>query len=401
MNAKRKPDGARREGPVTAVLFGTLFAAVADNQIISPLLPDILGELSIATERGGFLVSVYAFAAAGTSFFLGPLSDRVGRKALLMWGLATFALSTALCGAAWDFNSLLIFRGLTGGAAGAISLSITALVGDYFPYERRGRAMGIVMSGYFAAMIIGVPLGAFIASATSWRFAFYIFAAVAALLWVPQWIVIPVIKPDNPKASTLADSMKAYGRFLSLPGPSTAVLASLLVSASTVGFITYVGTWLRDAYGLSTDRIGLIFLASGAAALIGSPVAGAIADRLGKRLVVVTSSIVMAVCLAGIPWITSSLPLVFVGFIITGISGAFRQAPLQALITGLASDEDRGTLIALKNTFAEIGIAVGTALSGFLYVAWGYGAVGLTSATMAVVAAVMIGLGVKEPKNHT
>lgn len=401
MKTVRPSDSTRREGPVTAVLFGTLFAAVADNQIISPLLPDIIGELNIATEKGGFLVSVYAFAAAITSFVLGPLSDRVGRKSLLMWGLATFALSTALCGAAWDFNSLLLFRGLTGGAAGAISLSITALVGDYFPYERRGRAMGIVMSGYFAAMIIGVPLGAFIASATSWRFAFYIFAVVAALLWVPQWIVIPVIKPDNPKTTTIADSMKAYGRFLSMRGPSIAVIASLLVSASTVGFITYVGTWLRDVYGLSTDRIGLIFLASGAAALIGSPVAGVIADRLGKRLVVVTSSIVMAGCLAGIPWITANLPLVFVGFVVTGISGAFRQAPLQALITGLASDEDRGTLIALKNTFAEVGIAFGTGLSGFLYVAWGYGAVGLTSAVMAVVAAVMIGFGVMEPKDHT
>ena len=94
---------------------------------------------------------------------------------------------------------------------------------------------------------------------------------------------------------------------------------------------------------------------------------------------------------------TNSLTIVFVGFIITGISGAFRQAPLQALITGLASDEDRGALIALKNTFAEIGISAGTAFSGFLYIAWGYGAVGVVSAGMTILAATMIGLGVKEP----
>ena len=153
-----------------------MFAAVADNQIISPLLPDIMDALGIGSEKAGFLVSVYAFAAAATSFILGPLSDRLGRKVLLVYGLAVFAVSTALCGTAWDYVSLLIFRALTGAAAGTLSLSVTAFIGDYFPYERRGKVMGMVMSGYFAAMIIGVPMGAMIASATSWRMVFYIFS---------------------------------------------------------------------------------------------------------------------------------------------------------------------------------------------------------------------------------
>lgn len=390
----------RRDGRIIAVLFGTMFAAVADNQIISPLLPDIMDALGIGSEKAGFLVSVYAFAAAATSFILGPLSDRLGRKVLLVYGLAVFAVSTALCGTAWDYVSLLIFRALTGAAAGTLSLSITAFIGDYFPYERRGKVMGMVMSGYFAAMIIGVPMGAMIASATSWRMVFYIFGAIAALLWIPQWRVIPLLKPSNASSRSFTRSLANYRRFLRQPGPAIAVIASFFISASTVGFITYVGTWLRDVYALSTGHIGLFFLASGAAALIGSPVAGMIADKLGKRLVVVVSSVVMAACLAGIPWITDNLTIVFGGFVITGISGAFRQAPLQALITALASDEDRGALIALKNTLAEIGIGAGTALSGFLYVAWGYGAVGVVSAAMTILAAVMLGLGVEEPKER-
>ncbi len=360
-----------------------------------------MSELGIETDRGGFLVSVYALAAAAASFFLGPLSDRVGRRALLVWGLGIFAVSTALCGTAWSFESLLLFRALTGAAAGAISLSITAFIGDYFPYERRGRAMGIVMSGYFAAMIIGVPLGAFIASATSWRFVFYIFGAIAGILWIPQWVVIRSLRLPASKTRSWGESVKRYKWFLRRRGPANAVLASLLISASTVGFITYVGTWLRDAYDLSTGRIGLIFLASGTAALIGSPVAGALSDRLGKRVVVVTSSCVMAVCLMCIPWVTGNLTVVFLGFVVTGLSGAFRQAPLQALITSLESDEDRGALIALKNTFAEIGITAGAALCGYLYMMWGYMAVGSVSAAMTVAAALMISIGVPEPESST
>ena len=150
-------------------------------------------------------------------------------------------------------------------------------------------------------------------------------------------------------------------------------------------------------YGLSTDRIGLIFLVSGIGALLGSPLAGAISDRIGKRLVVFISSLVMAVCLGGVPWSTGYLSLVFVGFIITGIAGAFRQAPLQTLITGLATEEGRGPLIALKNTCAEIGIGAGTAVCGLLYVTWGYQAVGMVCALMTVLSAFMIRGWVEEP----
>ena len=105
----------------------------------------------------------------------------------------------------------------------------------------------------------------------------------------------------------------------------------------------------------------------------------------------------MAVCLGGVPWITGYLSLVFVGFIITGIAGAFRQAPLQTLITGLATEEDRGALIALKNTCAEIGIGAGTAVCGLLYVTWGYQAVGMVCALMTVLSAFMIWGWVEEP----
>ena len=105
----------------------------------------------------------------------------------------------------------------------------------------------------------------------------------------------------------------------------------------------------------------------------------------------------MAVLLAGIPWITGLLPVVFAGFILTGIAGAFRHAPLQALVTAMATDEERGALIALKNTVAEFGIAAGTALCGLLYVAYGYPSVGAVCGVMAAAASLVILVWVREP----
>ncbi len=410
---------ASREGNnrLIVVLFGLMFVAVADNQMISPLLPDLMAAFGMGAGRAGLLVSVYAIAAAVVSFAIGPLSDRTGRRKMLIGALIVFTAATLLCGLSWDYASLVAFRAVTGAAAGVLSLNITACIGDHFPYKRRGAAMGLVMSGYFAAMILGVPAGAFVAEAWSWRWAFGAFAGAGLLLWAPALAILPhrvaaagtdgadgTDGTDGAASADSADSAvsipnlaKSYGRFLARTGPLAVITASFLVSASTVGFITFVGTWLRDAYELSTDWIGMVFLFSGLGALLGSPLAGYLSDRAGKRGVVVVSGLVMASLLAAIPWITGLLPVVFAGFILTGIAGAFRHAPLQALVTAMASDEERGTLIALKNTVAEFGIAGGTALCGVLYVAYGYPSVGAACGVMAAAASFVILIWVREP----
>ena len=324
-----------------ALLFGIMFVAVADNQMISPLLPDLMSAFGMDAGQAGLLVSVYAIAAAAVSFGLGPLSDSWGRRKMLFAGLIVFTTATLMCGLAWDYASMVAFRAVTGAAAGTLSLNVTASIGDHFPYKRRGAAMGMVMSGYFTAMILGVPAGAFIAEAWSWRWAFCAFAGAGLLLWVPALAILPS-RAQVVRGANIIDMVKRYRRFLVRTGPLSVVAASFLVSASTVGFITFVGTWLRDIYGLSTDWIGMIFLFAGLGALLGSPLAGHLSDRVGKKRIVVGSGLAMAVLLAGIPWITDLLPVVFAGFILTGIAGAFRHAPLQALVTAMATDEERG-----------------------------------------------------------
>ena len=270
---------ASREGNhrLIAVLFG-----------VSPLLPDLMADFAMGAGQAGLLVSVYAIAAAVVSFALGPLSDRTGRRKMLVAALIVFSAATLLCGLAWNYASLVAFRAVTGAAAGTLSLNITACIGDHFPYRRRGAAMGMVMSGYFAAMILGVPVGAFIAEAWSWRWAFCAFAGAGLLLWAPAFAILPSRDPAD-RGVSMVDMIRGYGRFLARTGPLAVIAASFLVSASTVGFITFVGTWLRDAYGLSTDWIGMIFLFSGLGALLGSPLAGYLSDRVGKRGIVVGS----------------------------------------------------------------------------------------------------------------
>src|SRR5881397_4172166 len=157
--------GERRfQWNVALILFGVLFLGVSDTQLVAPLLPLIASDLGITPGHAGIIVTTYSLAAAAFALLVGPVSDRVGRKKVLVSGLAVFSLASFFTYHVSTFGALVILRALTGLAAGTLSTSALSFAGDYYPYEERGRAMGILSMGYFVAFVAGVPAGALAAS---------------------------------------------------------------------------------------------------------------------------------------------------------------------------------------------------------------------------------------------
>src|SRR2546423_890588 len=169
---------------VALILFGVLFLGVSDTQLVAPLLPLIAQDLGTTPGHAGIIVSTYSLAAAAFALFVGPLSDRVGRKRVLIFGLALFTVASFLTYHVSTFNALIILRAMTGLAAGTLSTSALSFAGDYYPYEQRGRAMGILSMGYFVAFVIGVPAGALAASRLGWHWVFACLSAGAASMLI-------------------------------------------------------------------------------------------------------------------------------------------------------------------------------------------------------------------------
>src|SRR6516164_3715815 len=140
---------------VALILFGVLFLGVSDTQLVGPLLPAIAKDLGTTAGRAGIIVTTYSLAAAAFALVVGPLSDRVGRKRVLVSGLALFAVASFFTYHVSTFNALIILRAMTGLAAGTLSTSALSFAGDYYPYEQRGRAMGILSMGYFLTFVVG------------------------------------------------------------------------------------------------------------------------------------------------------------------------------------------------------------------------------------------------------
>ncbi len=384
---------------VIANLFALLFLGLADNQTIAALLPALVKSFGIDVATAGLLVVVYALAAAVAAFFSGPLSDHYGRRRFLLAGAAFFALASWAAARSTTLHELLLARALTGLAAGTLSTCSVTFAADWFPYNVRGRAIGLISAAYFAAPVLGVPIAAQIADRFGWRRAFLFFAALAAAtmlftLTLPSERLTP--EPSREKLRTAA---RAFRSFLVRRDTAAALVIAFLVSGGLVGFLTYIGQWLAASFHLPTRTIGWVFALGGIVAVASAPLGGILSDRSSKRAVSIASNVLLAVALLLVPFLPWGLGLLAV-FALASLGAAFRQGPLTALMTEMVPPAQRGSFIALRNISSQIGIGATAYVGGVLFQRSGYAAVTALCALMTAAVVVLLATHIVEPRGE-
>jgi len=296
-----------------------------------------------------------------------------------------------------DARLLAATRVFTGLASGTFSTCSIAYVANFFPYKRRGVAMSVVQAGYFAALVIGVPVASVLAQWQGWRTSFAFFGTLAVVAFVLVLFLLPedrhFIEEDlSTRVARRFDNIRIV---FETRERVAGIAAAFLVSAGFVGFFSYLGSWLQKSVGLKTREVGFFFIIVGVASLIGALAAGPVADRFGKQMLSIVSTIVLASMLFVIPRLGWGVAL-FASFLTASLAFAFRQGPLQALATQLVPARVQGAFVAVRNTGSQVGIAVSAAASGYLYNKFGYAAVGIFSGVVTLGAAVCIFI-MKEP----
>lgn len=393
-----KPPAPPKAGLVMVILLLIFFLGTSDNQMISPLLPLIAAEFQLAVgEVGATIGPAYALAAALAALLVGPFSDRVGRRRFLLYAAILFALSLLAVLLIPGVGRLGAVRLLTGLAAGTFSTCAIAYVGDYFPYERRATAMSIVQAGYFGALVFGVPVATIIAQAMGWRVSFAFFGGLGVVVFL---LVLALLPEDRHLLASAASGdrrwREAFKLVFTRRAPVASILAAFCVSCGFVGFLFYLGAYLQRRFEMSPRNVGFVFIAVGVVSLIGAFIAGPVADRVGKRLISILSTLILAAMLLVIPRFDFGV-LLFASFLTAALAFAFRQGPLQALATELVPTQARGSLVAMRNTASQVGIAISTSASGSLLDRYGFHAVALFCGVVTLAAAVFI-LLMKEPQ---
>ncbi|GGX81576.1 MFS transporter [Streptomyces anandii] len=357
------------DAPTKALLTVGAFAALlvgSDTLVVSPLIPSIAADTHTSAHSGGLLVTAYALVYAVVGPLFGPVSDRWGRKPTALAGLVVFSVSTALTGVGSSFALTLAFRALAGLGAAMLLPSVFAAVSDRVPPERRGSAIGVITGMLMGSSVIGVPAGALVAQAASWRWCFFGIGALgaAALVWAA--LRFPGGRPPR---QLPGGPVKVYiGQFkaaLSMK-PVLFVLGSTMFwSAGLQGMFANVGEFYRSAYSLSTGRTGLAMLLAGACSVLGNLYGGRTADRYGRRLVIAVAGVAAALAVVAFSLTTGSLVAAIVVQGLWGAAIGFGQASLTTLVSEL-SPRARGTALSLNASSQYVGVMVGTAAAAAL-----------------------------------
>jgi len=182
----------------TLALTIAVFAIGLDGYIVAAILPAIADDLSESVAAVGLMTSAYSLPTAIAAPLFGPFSDRHGRRSAMLLGLAIFCLAAAACVVAPTLPLLLIARAINGLGAAIALPAVFAYAGDLPSPAERARAMSTALSAYPASTLVGLPIGAAVATAFGWRGTFVFIVAVA----VAGAILLARLPADPPRTAT-------------------------------------------------------------------------------------------------------------------------------------------------------------------------------------------------------
>lgn len=336
------------------------FIVMADNWVVSPILPAISQNLNIDIAKAGLLITAYMIPFGFFQLVFGPLADRFGKKQIITFSVAMFTLSTGLCALGYSLTSLAVFRALTGLFAASVMPISLALIGDIFPMKERQGAIGAFMGISFLGQGLSMAIGGSIAYFLNWRgvfFVYAVFALIPALLLIKSYRILPSEK--HPDSKIFAPYFKLLGTSKSL----FTYLVVLLEGMFIVGSFSYAGAFISKTYGYNYLFIGLIMTAFGLMTVIGGRLSGRIVKKTGsKRLIMIglltasAADIILFVFGKQIVFLISGIALLGLGFI-------FTHSTLLTRATGFA-EKARGAAMSLVAFFFMGGGGIGTAIGG-------------------------------------
>ena len=380
-------------------LWLLVFSASSQIMIISPILPQIGEQLGIADTLLGTLVTAYSLMVGLFAVISGPISDRIGRRRILLMGTGMMVVSLVCHYLVVDYFSFLAVRVFSGMAGGILSGAAVSYIGDCFPYNKRGWAVGWVMSGSAFGQIFGIPLGVVLAGHFGFRAPFYLFAITMALTYILIWLRLP--QPPIRRREgrlTLRGAVKDYWAMLMRREIAAAAVAYFLIFLGWSIYVVYLPTWLERSLDFSPTQVASLFLVGGIANVISGPQAGKLSDRIGRKLIVLLSCVGLFIVMLGTTLVIRSSWIAYPVFFATMVLIAMRVSPFSALLTALVPDHNRGSLMSLTVALGQVGFGLGGALAGPFYSRMGYGSNTVMGAVSVLGMGLMVWFLVPEPR---
>lgn len=370
------------------------FTHIMDFMVLMPLGPQLMRVMQISAREFSFLVAAYTLSAAAASLVTAFYIDRFDRKRALLFLYGGFMLSTLFCGLATHYPALLAARLLAGGFGGVCGAAVYSIIGDAIPPERRGAAMGTVMSAFAISATAGVPTGLFFANLFGWRAPFWALSVASLLILIALYKRVPSLRAHvfSAKASSrVTDRARAVfssaNHRWALALPATMVFGGFSV-------IPFLSPYAVSNVGLRESQLPYIYLFGGLATAFTSRWIGRWADRRGKRetfAAVAALSIIPILIITNLPpspaWLLVACTTLFT-ILVSG-----RMVPAMTLVTSSAQPSVRGGLMSFSSALQHLssglaalsaGWIIGRTPTGLLTRYWLVGLIAVLSTLVAI-----------------
>ena len=420
----------QKRNKLLLVLFLGVLMGALDIAIVGPALTAIQAEFGVSTRDLSWTFSIYVLCNLVSTPIMAKLSDRWGRRNIYILDVFLFGVGSLVVASSGSFAGLIVGRAVQAIGAGGIFPVASAVIGDTFPVEKRGRALGLIGAVFGIAFLVGPVLAGFILEYASWHWLFLINIPIALLLILAAWRLLPATRPPERKPfdvlgvvllSVLLIAL-AYGltgldknaAWLGVTDPliggclllaaaltpifwaaekraADAVLRPSLVRSRQIGLtaLLSVGAGAAEtgtvflpplavtALGMSDYQATFWTIPTVVALGIGAPLAGRMLDRIGSRAVILIGLLLTATGLLTLSIGGMTLTIFIAAQLVVGLGlAALLGAPFRYIILSEARPEERGAAQALTQIPTSVGQIVGAALVGSIAASMGNGVAG-------------------------
>jgi multidrug resistance protein len=351
------------------IIFLTVFIDLLGFGIIIPLLPFYAEHFGATAFMVGLLATSFSLMQFLFAPFWGRLSDRVGRRPVILIGLMGSAVSYALFALATSLPLLFLARALAG-IAGANIATAQAFIADTTTSEDRARGMGLIGAAFGLGFIFGPAIGGFL---SHWGYATPAWFASALSLanFLAALILLPESRRPGEREDERPGRIEVFKRALTRPHLPLVLVVYFLVLVAFSAFEATFALYAERAFAFTSVTIGYMFAWIGVAlAIVQGMLVGKVVRRIGERRLVPAAILLIGISLvliAAAP--TVPLLALFSGMLAMGMG--FNSPSMLSAISQLADPRDHGSTLGLSQSLGSLARIIGPMWGGWVFDAFG------------------------------
>jgi len=359
----------RGSGSLIILMFN-MFIAMVGIGLIIPILPKYVTEFGVTGQAMGYLVAAFGLTQFLFSPIAGELSDKYGRKLLIVSGMGLFAISELLFGVATELWMLYLSRLLGGMSAALMTPPMMAYVADITTEEKRGKGLGLLMASMTLGVVIGPGIGGFLAD-YGIRVPFYSAAALAGISTIVSMLFLPESLSAEERARARNSMQKRENLLRQLVASTKApyFMLLMLVFALSFGlqnFEAIFGLYVDVKHGFTPKDISLMITLG---ALIGVVCQAVLIERLlhrfGERKLLLSMFILSGASMIAMLFVSNYFLIFFVSMLFFTATSIVRPA-VNTLLSKMAGNE-QGFVAGMNNAYMSLGNIIGPSIAGILF----------------------------------